>query len=138
MDGGILASTTPMTISLDSKDAKSTKGAVTLDQAITRAARHLVDNTPNMQTLVIGGLVFENSGAQPPFAIYVKDRLSASLQASASNALSGNKLRVIPWSNREPRGGQETYVLTGKYWDLSETIELRVSLENKANNSYRG
>jgi len=133
MDGNILVSTAPREIPLSRQDAKITQSTVTVSQAVNHAAKELADKAENMTTLVLGSIVFETSGAQPPFGRYVKERLSTALQNAFTKPLTGTKLKVIRRGDEKPGDRQHSYLLHGSYWDLSESVELRVSLKNQDN-----
>ena len=133
MNGEILASTTSRKIPLSPQDAKITQSTVTVSQAVNHAAKELADKAENMTTLVLGSIVFETSGAQPPFGRYVKERLSTALQNAFTKPLTGRKLKVIRRGDEKPGDRQHSYLLHGSYWDLSESVELRVSLKNQDN-----
>jgi hypothetical protein len=133
MDGDILVSTAPREIPLSRQDAKITQSTVTVSQAVNHAAKELADKAENMTTLVLGSIVFETSGAQPPFGRYVKERLSTALQNAFTKPLTGTKLKVIRRGDEKPGDRQHSYLLHGSYWDLSESVELRVSLKNQDN-----
>ncbi len=133
MDGNILSSTVPQKISISPKDAKATQRTITVEQAVKTAARELADKAGHMDSLVLGSVVFEDSGGQPPFGRYVKERLSIALQDAFTNILTDRKLRIISRLGDQSNVGERVYVLRGKYWDLSNSIELRISLRNKDN-----
>jgi len=133
MNGAILASTAPQKIPLSRKDAKVTQSTVTVSQAVNHAAKELADKAEDMTTLVLGSIEFETSGAQPPFGRYVKERLSTALQNAFTNIVTGRKLKVIRRGDKKPGDGQLSYLLQGSYWDLSGSVELRVSLKNQDN-----
>ena len=133
MSGDILASTAPRKIPLSRKDAKVTQSTVTVSQAVDHAAKELADKAADMDTLVLGSIVFETSGAQPLFGRYVKERLSTALQNAFTNIVTGRKLKVIRKGDEKPGNGRRSYLLHGSYWDQSGSVELRVSLENQDN-----
>ena len=70
MDGRVLSQTLPHTFQLNPQDAKVTRATIALDQAIKAAARDLVDNTRGLDEILLGGIRFEDTGAQPQFGRY--------------------------------------------------------------------
>ena len=131
MGGNILALTPEKTIHLSPQEAKATKPTITLDQAITQAAKDLADKAPDMAALVLDRIVYQNSGSQPEFGRYLKDRLSVALQNTFTNVVTGRKLKIRQFGDTLPEGTDVAYVLRGKYWVLSGSVEIRISLRNQ-------
>ena len=145
MDGRILAQTAPQQFTLRPEDAKITRSTVTLDRAIADAAQRLADQTPELEELRLGGVRFEDTGIQPAFGRYVEGRLSVAIHDSFANLLTGRSIKVgrLQASQELTRGivsGKElqdrnlvgdanAYVLSGTYWELPGSIELRVELK---------
>ena len=129
----IIASTVSRKFPISVEHGLLMQPAVKLDTAVIRAARDLAEKAADMTTLVLGNIVFQTSGAQPPFGSYVRDRLSIALQTEFTNIISGRKLKVIDNKNVGLDVSQPYYTLTGSYWDLSGSLELRVKLRNKEN-----
>ncbi len=146
MDGRVVAQTRPQRLKLSPDDAKITRDTTPLDRAIMLAARQLVNKAPGLEHLLLGGIRFEDSGAQPPFGRYVEGRLAGALQEVFANSISGGKLRVGPLQahaglksggavagkdlgDRQLAGDQGAHILSGTYWELPGSIELRLDLK---------
>jgi formylglycine-generating enzyme required for sulfatase activity/uncharacterized caspase-like protein/uncharacterized protein YraI len=125
--------------------AKVTQPTVTLDRAINLAARELVDQAPNLTKLLLGGIRFEDTGAQPPFGRYVQGRLAAALNNAYAKVIAGRRIKVGPlradgnvksggaatvasMGNRDLSGNSSAHILSGTYWVLPGAIELRIEL----------
>ncbi len=145
MGGRLVAKARLQNFQLSPEDAKIKRPTFGLDGAIQAAARHLADGTPGLEELLLGGIRFENTGAQPPFGQYVQGRLSAAIQSASANLVTGKTIRVSPLlahsslkSGRSVRveelrdqnlgGNAAAYVLRGTYWELPDAIELRIQL----------
>ena len=146
MDGRVLAQTSPRRFQLKAEEAKITRATVTLDRAIAAAAQRIADQTPDMEALLLGGVRFEDTGAQPAFGRYVEGRLSAAIRDAFANVISGRSITVRPFRahrglkgggpvagqalrDRNLGGAAKAYVLSGTYWALPGSIELRFDLK---------
>ena len=147
-DGVIAATTTPRSLPYSAPIV----AAKSIDQAVKEVARYFVDQVNDMEALILGGIRYGNSGAQPPFGRRLQGLVSTALQRQFSNSISGNKLRVTSlkspvWEKRgltvDPRslsdrntgGGKGTYILSGNYWELTHAVEVRLRLQNNASQS---
>jgi len=152
MGGRLVAQTGRQRFELSAKDAKIKRRTLGLDGAIQAAARHLADGTPGLEELLLGGIRFEQTGAQPPFGQYVQGRLSEAIQLASVNLVTGKTIRVRPLlahgglkSGHSVRGKElrdknlggnaATYVLGGTYWELPDAIELRIHLNGPKGSS---
>ncbi|MDA1101793.1 MAG: DUF4384 domain-containing protein [Proteobacteria bacterium] len=152
MGGRLVAQVGRQAFQLSPEDAKIRQPTFSLDGAIQIAARHLIDQTSGLEELLLGGIRFENTGAQPPFGQYVQGRLSAAIQLGSANLVTGKTIRVSPLlahsgleSGRSVRveelrdqnlgGNAAAYVLRGTYWELPDAIELRLQLNGPKGSS---
>ena len=149
-DGAILASTRHRSVRIGSSVSLAAKPAMTLDQGLREATRHLADSAPDMRELRLGGVHFETRGIQTAFGQYVQDRMGDALQSELANLVTGTRLVVAPAAPagdgpsllREVGGDGEVavaatvdgragvYLLTGRYWDFGDALELRLTLHD--------
>ncbi|MDP6875058.1 MAG: DUF4384 domain-containing protein [Alphaproteobacteria bacterium] len=146
MDGRLLAQTQPRRFHLSPEDAKITRPTVGLDRAIAAAAKNLAGQAPGLNELLLAGVRFEDSGAQPPFGRYVQGRLSAAMGEEYGNVVTGRNIKVNrlrartglssggavrgkDLSDRNLGGKAAAHVLSGSYWELPGAIELRLELQ---------
>jgi hypothetical protein len=146
MDGRVVAQTRPQRLKLSPDEAKITRDTVSLERAIMLAARRLADRAPGLEHLLLGGIRFEDTGAQPPFGRYVQGRLAGALREVYENAITDGKLRIgalrapAGLKSGEAVGGQDlrdrhlagdkaALILSGTYWELPDAIELRLELQ---------
>jgi hypothetical protein len=150
-DGIVLAQTAPRAIALDAARASLTAGTLGLDQAATAAARVLADQAPDMSELRLGGIRFEASGEQPPFGLYLQERMATALANAYASPLSDRRLKIAAAEMESERLGRldgsavatrdlgkaallparGIYLLTGTYWVFPDGIELRLSLSDR-------
>ena len=146
-DAEILATTKPRRIPLSGEERME---FLTLDQAVSKAAKYFTDNAHDMAELRLAGLRFGDSGIQTPFGPYFEGYISDALKKSFSNVITGGKLIVsraeltpeqveglrgtdiagktmLP-ENFDPSPG--VYVLSGNYWDFGVSVEISVSLKD--------
>ncbi len=146
-DAEILATTKPRRIPLSREERMDLP---TLEQAVSKAARYFADHAHDMEKLSLAGLRFEDSGIQTRFGSYLEERISDALRESFSNVITGRKLSVskaelAPEQVEELRGTDITgktmrpenfdpspgvYVLSGKYWDFGDSIDVSISLKD--------
>lgn len=157
MDAEIIAQTAPYAFKLSREEAKIRRPTVSLEQAVQDATASLSDQVHDLEELLLGGIRFEDSGAQPGFGHYLQGRLSSAMQKAFSNAALGKQIKVNPLDGysgydrgidikakqlvaETPASRDKTYVLRGKYWELPGSIELRVNLKgaNGASASWLG
>jgi hypothetical protein len=144
MDGRLLAQTQPQRFRLNPDEAKVSRATVSLDAAIKAAANSLSEQAPELTELLLAGIRFEDTGAQPPFGRYVQGRLSAALRDAYGSVVTGRNIKAGRLraraalksggavAGRDLRdgnlGGQAAHVLRGTYWQLPGAIELRLEL----------
>ncbi len=143
----ILATTTPRRIPLSREERMDLP---TLEQAVSKAARYFADHAHDMEKLSLAGLRFEDSGIQTRFGSYLEERISDALKESFSNVITGGKLivskaelapeqveelrgtdiagKTMRPENFDPRPG--VYVLSGKYWDFGDSVDVSISLKD--------
>lgn len=128
-DGTILAVTSHQPLYLPRAEAQAAERAVTLDQAILAAARHLASRAGDMGELRLGGIRHRDSGVQTPLARYLEERIAGALQIEFANPLTDTNLIVTRPEKIEdwPAG---TYALKGGYWNFGRSIELQLSLRD--------
>ncbi len=152
MDGRLLAQTQPRRLRLSPEDAKISRPTVGLDRAIAIAAKDLAGRAPGLGELLLGGIRFEDSGAQPPLGRYLQGRLSAAMGEVYSNVVTGRNIKVNrlraraglskggavrgkDLSDRNLGGKTAAHVLSGSYWELPGAIELRLELQGPGGSS---
>ncbi len=146
-DAEILATTKPRRVALSREERME---LLTLDQAVAAAARYFTDHAHDMAELRLAGLRLGDSGIQTPFGPYFEGHISDALKKSFSNVITGGKLSVskaelAPEQVEELRGTDITgktmrpenfdpspgvYVLSGKYWDFGDSIDVSISLKD--------
>ncbi|MEG3619794.1 DUF4384 domain-containing protein [Magnetovibrio sp. PR-2] len=156
VDGAIVvAATDPEIIHLKRDERNTDRATLSLNQALTAAAKSLADDAHDMQELRLDGIRFETSGLQPDFGRFALDKLSSELQRAFANVVSERALKVqkarinfkeisgsrgISVDAKElltissSNGG--VYLLSGTYWDLGDDLELRVSLRGNSGRMY--
>jgi hypothetical protein len=149
MDGRVVAQTQRRRFPLSPDDAKITQPTVSLESALKNAARHLADRASGLEELLQGGIRFEDTGTQPPFAIYLQDRVAGAIRDAFASVVtnqtiklgrlqahrgltSGATVRAKDLLDRNLSGKSSAHVLSGSYWQLNNTIELRLSLKGPA------
>jgi hypothetical protein len=146
MDGRVVAQTQPQRFALSPEDAKITRPTVSLDSAITAAARHLAGGAPELEELLHGGVRFEDTGTQPPFGSYLQGRVSGAIRDAFASIVTNRAIKVGRLQahrglksggavsgkdllDRNLSGKASAHILSGSYWQLSNSIELRLSLK---------
>jgi hypothetical protein len=150
-DGLVLTQTAARAIAVDSARASLTAGTLSLDQAAAAAARALAGQAPDMVELRLGGIRFEASGEQPPFGLYLQERMATALVDAYANPLSDRRLKVLFAEMESDRLGRldgsavaardlgkaallparGIYLFTGTYWVFPDGIDLRLSLSDR-------
>jgi hypothetical protein len=145
MDGTILAQTARIVLPLKAFDIAMLNDLLSVDQAIARAAKSFSGRLNEISEIRLGGLHYQDTGLQPPFALFFKDKLVAALENSFANFLTGRKLRILDSQlSREVKLNEslkenkfsknpKSYLLTGRYWVLNEAVEIRLTLKNPKN-----
>jgi hypothetical protein len=153
VDAVVVAQSHPVRISLKAQERDANRRPVSLDQAMANAAKTFANNVPDMKAVMLGGLHYQDSGLQPTFARYVINTIKDHLTEAYSAILTGRKLIVSPLSRNVPgmRGiGVEErelkdeavanapgeYVLSGKYWEFEDALEVQLNLRNKAGKTF--
>ena len=154
-DGRVYGRSGPKRIVLSAGEIAGGSTALTPDQAIKAAAKHLAELVPDLTELRLGGIRFQDSGAQPPFALYLEEKMAAALQEVAVGLLSNRRIAVkraeitnaqiarsrgmdVPHRDLRPKFADATagaYMLTGTYWDFGDNLETRIALEDAAGKS---
>jgi hypothetical protein len=104
----------------------------TLDQAIDNSTRYFVAQAPDLRNLYLGGVRYQDSGAQPPFGRYLQQRVVDSLRLRYDEL--GADLNI--WEVGAAAQISETIpvrtamLLKGTYWNFADTIELRLALDD--------
>ena len=152
-DGVVIAQSHPKRIILEAQERDANRVPVSLNQAIANAAKTFANNVPDMKILILGGLHYQDTGLQPTFARYVINTLKDHLADTYSTILTGRKLSVARMSHNanKMRGvsvergelndeaiarNPGEYVLSGKYWEFENALEVQLNLRNKAGASY--
>ncbi len=146
MDGRVVAQTQPQRFPLSQEEAKITRPTVRLDSAIATAARHLADRVPELAELLQGGIRFEDTGTQPPFGAYLQGRVTGAIRDAFGSVVTNRTIKVGRLQahrglksggavsgkdllDRNLSGKASAHILSGSYWQLSNSIELRLSLK---------
>lgn len=142
MDGTILAQTARIVLALNAADKSALDDLLTMDQAIKKAAGFFAGRLNDMSEIRVGGLHYQQTGLQPPFALFFKDKVVAALQNSFATRLSARKLKVRSSqivkdvkqvaSLKEHKFSQDptSYLLTGRYWLLNQAVEIQLTMKN--------
>ncbi len=150
--GVVLAQSKPWQLPEDYIRSAAEDTALSLDVALQRAANQLVAKASAMQVLVPLGIYYQDTGAQPPLARYILDGLLGAIENETTSLLSGARLRIMPPELRlaaktgtittvddfDPlagaggRIGESVYELTGRYWQVGDAIDLKLSLRSQA------
>jgi len=141
VDGRVIAATSPRIVQTGAIERKS----VTLVRAVKEAARALADGAPDLNELRLGGIRFQDSGAQPAFGRRFLELLASEIAGLSNDVVTGQTLKVTNLRAPIARGvsvtGKEladhklggkpgSYLLSGTYWDIGDEIEIRVALRD--------
>jgi len=112
-----------------------------LDQVVRAAAERIRDGAPDLRTVRLAGLSYQDTGLRTPAGDAIEERIVRDLENAFSSAVSDRRLsvaRLSPRENDEDERG--VYVLSGTYWEQGDTIEVRLRLENanRRRVSFRG
>ena len=151
MDGAIAGQTSPAYLHLKDPEVLTPPKLLSIDQAIDAAARALADQAGDMTELRLGGIRYQKTGLQPDFARFLQSKLSAALEMQFSNVISerhisvvesqlDDRLRGVTVEEKQLRdesfaNDDTSYLLSGDYWLLADTVELRFNLKNRRNKS---
>ncbi len=132
-EGRLVAATRRQRMTLSACQASAACATLTMDQAIDISARYFFARAPSLRNVVLAGIRYQDSGAQPPFSRYVRQRIVDGLRQSYSGAGIALKfrdpgVRTIPASESIPDGA--TMLLEGTYWIFADAIELRLALKD--------
>jgi hypothetical protein len=148
IDGVTMAATEARGIELKTSERPAGMKLTSFNQAVKSAARALHDGASDMKELILSGIRFEDSGAQPGFGAHVEERVSAELATLFTDALterklmvrhvrmpvvrSGAKIKGKTLTNRGQAKSPRSYVLSGNWWVWREDdyVELRLKLTN--------
>ncbi|MCB1379938.1 MAG: DUF4384 domain-containing protein [Alphaproteobacteria bacterium] len=153
--GVVLAQTRPWPLPEDYVRSAAEDTALSLDVALQRAANQLAAKASGLRVLIPLGVYYQDSGAQPPLARYLLAGLLAALENETANLVTGAKLRVIapelklaaksgamtsiddfdPLAQAPGKLGEGTYALTGRYWQVGDAIDLKLTLRSAAGDS---
>jgi hypothetical protein len=145
MDGTILAQTSRIIVLLKAFDKAQLNDLLTIDHAVIKAADYFANRLNDISEIRVGGLHYHDTGLQPPFSVFFKDKVVAALQSSFANVLTGRKLKIrnsqLTRENKNPKSLKEikfskdakSYLLSGRYWVLNQVIEIRLTLRNSEN-----
>jgi hypothetical protein len=151
--GVVLGQTKPWQLPEDYIRSAAADAALSLDVALKRAANQLVARAGTMRVLVPLGVYFQDSDAQPPLARYILDGLLGAIETETTSLLSGSTLRVIapelrlaaktgaittiddfdPLVAATGKIGESAFELTGRYWQVGEAIDLKITLRSQTN-----
>ena len=126
-NGKLVAASGGQSITLRPCPADAVCAARTLDQIIDSSSRTFHAQAPELHTLTLGGVRYQDSGAQPPFARYLQQRLVDALRLRYADA--GTTLAIGEFDSAAPPTEPGTeMVLTGVYWAFVDLIGLRLAL----------
>lgn len=150
MDGAVASQVPPRPL-VPATAASVTMTNLSRDQAVAAAVRILTERSADMTELRLNGIRFQDSGQQTPFGLYLQERMAAALDDAMYGAHAGRRLKVatagiaadriatldgttVTAGNlaREASGaGTGVYTLHGSYWDFSDGIEVRLTLQDE-------
>ena len=126
-NGKLVAASGGQSITLRPCPADAVCAARTLDQIIDSSSRTFHAQAPELHTLTLGGVRYQDSGPQPPFARYLQQRLVDALRLRYADA--GTTLAIGEFDSAAPPTEPGTeMVLTGVYWAFVDLIDLRLAL----------
>ena len=127
-DGAVLASTKSYRLRL--RDADLPQATLGLDQALSVAARYLVQRVDGLEEIRVGDIRYRSETAATPFAAYLRDRVAYELRRQSTGVLTGAGLQVGLFDDDGslPPGA---YRLIGTYWPLGDAVELSLSLRGE-------
>lgn len=131
---------------------------LSLEGAASQAAQKLLRDVSNIRSIVVQGLRYEKSGSHSAFSTYFMDLLSEHLRHQASTGpRSINDLSISEFvvkdddfrgldlvetgvENRYLSDQPQDYLIKGRYWVLPDHVDVRLTLENAAQQavSWRG
>ena len=149
MTGNTIATSNPQYFDLKPTERQGGADLIDYRQAAVRAAKSLVDSAGSVKEIVIDGVTFEDKGLRTNFSQDVEERLSDEMRGLLTQSLTGRKLTIRRLSIGKTRsaspslnpleqlGDDGSYLLTGNWWVWpdTETVELRITLKNKAGQS---
>ncbi len=128
-----------------------THAALSLNAALGQAASYLVNKTDGLETVLLGGIHYQDCGTQPPFALQLKDLLKQKLWEGAWNPFTRQKLKVkeLVVNVRSPAGlrtlgfvssearspaapENAAKTLTGAYRVYQDSVDLTLQLSDTA------
>ena len=126
IDGILIASTGPQELPL----GKVKRNPFSVQRAVKAAAATLIDENPDLETLYLGGVRYQNTGAQSPFSIWFQGLLETSMAKQIGNVLAEKqiKTRVAPGPTSSVAKKKGSYYLSGQYWVLENDIDIRVKM----------
>jgi len=136
--GRILAQAGPVPVG--EAGGSGTAGARTLDAVVHAAARTIANRLPGLTELRVAPLTVGETGRTSPFARHLTGRLKTALQDAVDSAVTGQRLKIAPAMDvRALRGlavkvkddrdrDGDAYRLTGRIWDLGETVSVHVDV----------
>jgi len=113
---------------------QSTSSGLAIEQAVAQAVEKFVDRASDLKVLYLGPILFESTPLQTGLSRNMQHRMGEGLTDRFANVLTGRK--VILHNQKPDKNSPKidgTYVLTGTYWDLSGTIDLRLNLSQWPN-----
>jgi hypothetical protein len=146
-DTGKVLASTPSTYEIPRHYVERQAGdtARGLDGAIQNAAQELVDKATGMTSLVAGNIYYQNTGAQPEFAVFLMDQVLTAITRTYHNEISNKRLKTeksrlrsieiegddkLAQKSKEDKG---RFRLTGSYWVRDGAIDLQLCLRNVEN-----
>lgn len=148
VEGKLVAATRRQRMALTACQANAACATLTTDQAVDNSTRHFAARAPNLKNLYLAGIRYQDSGAQPPFARYIQQRIVDGLRRSYTDlgatlnfreldvrtakraGLQGLALGAWTTSATESSPDGTTMLLEGTYWIFADAIELRLALND--------
>ncbi len=150
VDGTIMAVSKKRHIRLTRRETSATRPSMNLDQAVTAAAKHFVDQAPELEEVHLGGIRYQKTGYQPEFARYAEQRVADALARKFDSVLTGRRLKVKrldaatarsrglrgigvverPVDGDPPSKIPGVMLLDGNYWLFADAIDLRLVLRD--------
>ena len=150
-NGGVVVTTLPRAIPLTSRETSPTPADLSLELALSQAARTLVEKTAPLKTVWLAGIHHQNCGTQTRFGRFLREQIEHKLREAGRHPVSGEELLVKPLrvDVRSPAGlrgigivptgappaaapehaaedGAKT--LTGTYWLHPDSVTLTLKL----------
>ena len=128
MDGRKLA-TAVQRISLSSDELAGGAESLPSRIAVRRLALDIKRSLPDMVSVSLCGIKYQDTSSQPPFGLWITDQLSSQLDREYASILTGGRLTIDSTCTENKRNKPLLYArLGGRYWVFSDRIDVSLKL----------